>query len=135
LLLGLVTGGLFALAWLFVQANFIKRIDGSSKARELLTGVAAADVVYIGLASSAAASASNAQALASYGPLLLLAGFVLGLVAVFSMRRSLVDYYNSVEPIYLRLNEVMTFFFHVLYFQHHLTRIAQWKQTGTLAPQ
>ena len=29
----------------------------------------------------------------------------------------------------------MIFFFAVYYFQHHFSRIAQWKKTGVLAPQ
>jgi hypothetical protein len=43
-------------------------------------------------------------------------------------------YYNTVEPINLRLSAVMTLFFNVLYFQYHMTRIADWKQTGVLRP-
>jgi hypothetical protein len=30
----------------------------------------------------------------------------------------------------LRLSAAMTFFFNILYFQYHLSRIAQWKKTG-----
>jgi len=57
------------------------------------------------------------------------------LVAVFQMRKSLVNYYNVVEPIGLRLSGSMTFFFHILYLQYHFSRIADWKQTGYLRPQ
>jgi len=39
------------------------------------------------------------------------------------MRDALVDYYNTVEPINLRLSGVMTFFFAVFYFQYHFCRI------------
>ena len=39
------------------------------------------------------------------------------------------------EPINLRLSGVMTFFFNILYFQYHFTRIAEWKRTGMLSPQ
>jgi len=58
---------------------------------------------------------------------------VFGLMGVFGMRRSLLNYYNTVEPIGLRLSGVMTFFFSVFYFQYHFTRIANWKQTGVLS--
>jgi hypothetical protein len=51
------------------------------------------------------------------------------------MRSDLEDYYNSVENINLRLSGVMTFFFAILYFQHHFSRIAKWKKTGVLDPQ
>jgi hypothetical protein len=51
------------------------------------------------------------------------------------MRQSLVTYYNMTEPIGLRLSGVMTFFFSTLYFQHHFSRIGDWKRTGILTPQ
>jgi len=57
------------------------------------------------------------------------------LVAVFQMRRSLLNHYNVAEPVGLRLSAAMTFFFNILYFQHHFSRIAKWKQTGFLEPQ
>jgi hypothetical protein len=61
--------------------------------------------------------------------------FVLFVIAEFQMKNDLEEYYNSVEPINLRLSGVMTFFFAVWYFQHHLSRIAKWKKTGVLEPQ
>jgi hypothetical protein len=51
------------------------------------------------------------------------------------MKNDLEEYYNSMEPINLRLNGGLTFFFAVWYFQHHLSRIAQWKKSGVLQPQ
>ena len=51
------------------------------------------------------------------------------------MQSDLEDHYNTVEPINLQLNGVMTFFFGILYFQHHFSRIAQWKKSGYLQPQ
>jgi len=56
-------------------------------------------------------------------------------VAIFKARSLLLEYYNTVEPINLRLSGVMTFFFNILYFQYHFTRIAEWKRTGMLSPQ
>jgi hypothetical protein len=60
---------------------------------------------------------------------------VIYLIGAFQMRSDLEDYYNTVEPINLRLSGVMTFFFSVYYFQYHLSRIAAWKKTGYLQPQ
>jgi hypothetical protein len=54
--------------------------------------------------------------------------------AFFQMRRGLLDYYNSTEPIRLRLSAAMTFFFSIYYLQYHLRRIAIWKKTGQLIP-
>ena len=39
------------------------------------------------------------------------------------------------EPIGLRLSGALTFFLGVFYLQHHMTRIAKWKETGVLPPQ
>jgi hypothetical protein len=68
--------------------------------------------------------------------LILWAGMIVGgicaIVGFFNMRKSLVNYYNTVEPMGLRLSGAMTFFFNVVYFQYHLSRIARWKQTGQL---
>jgi hypothetical protein len=57
---------------------------------------------------------------------------IFALMAIFGMRSSLVRYFNTVEPIGLRLSGVMTLFFSLLYFQYHLSRIAEWKRTGIL---
>ena len=69
------------------------------------------------------------------GGLFSLAAIVLWLVAAFTMRGDLEEYYNSTENINLRLSGVMTFFFAVYYFQYHFSRIARWKKTGVLEPQ
>ena len=52
------------------------------------------------------------------------------IVGHFSLRNSLEDYYNSVEPLNLQLSGVMTFFFNVIYFQYHLNWIREYKVTG-----
>ena len=39
------------------------------------------------------------------------------------MKNSIEEHYNTVEPIGLELNGVMTFFFNVFYFQYHFTKI------------
>jgi len=62
-----------------------------------------------------------------------LAKAVIYLVLIFSMRNSINLYYTTIEPIGLRLNGVMTFFFSFLYFQYHFSRIAEWKRTGLFA--
>jgi hypothetical protein len=67
--------------------------------------------------------------------LLYLGSIVTWIIAVFKARSLLVEYYNTVEPINLRLSGAMTFFFNIYYFQYHFTRIAEWKRTGMIAPQ
>lgn len=50
----------------------------------------------------------------------------------FNLRNSIEEHYNNAEPIGLSLNGVMTFFFGVLYFQYHFTRINEMKQRQTM---
>lgn len=133
---------IFTLVWLFIEAGFVRKIRPQGGfLGMLIAGMAllfgGGLVAYIGIIAVAAAG-SNDSAIAI--PLLLggaayLAGFVLYLIGVFKMRDAIQDYYNTVEPINLRLSGVMTFFFAVYYFQHHFSRIAQWKKTGVLQPQ
>jgi len=131
LLLTIVTFGLFYIVWAFVQARWIHRIDPASNATTLL-------VVYVVLAlvgRGLAEGNPDDSASAGLGDLLVIAGWVVSFVAFFSMRRSMVNHYNRQGPIGLRLSAVMTFFLNVLYFQHHMTRIARGKTTGGTAPQ
>jgi hypothetical protein len=65
-----------------------------------------------------------------YAAIFQLAGGILMICGHFSLKNALEEYYNSVEPINLQLSGVMTFFFNVIYFQYHLSKIRQWKMTG-----
>jgi hypothetical protein len=133
LLLGVVTCGLFLWAWIIVEAAFIRKIKPQSKGLLfLLLGFGchiAAAVVNIAVAATTRGSQNP------LGGLFSLAGLVLQIIAYFTMRSDLEDYYNSTENIGLSLSGVMTFFFAVFYFQHHFSRIAKWKKTGVLEPQ
>lgn len=138
LVLAFVTGGLFGLIWFFVQASYVKRIDPTSKARMLLVlglllSVAQIVISVAGAFLAATGSETVVYAALALSMLILLASMICMLAAVFGMRGSLVAYFNSVEPISLRLSGIMTFFFSLLYFQYHLSRIAEWKRTGVLA--
>ena len=134
LVLSWITGGLGGLVWAFREALFVKKINPASNAVLLLVvsllGMAAQIVVYIGMFS--ATSMSDAQGALGLIMLLNIVILVAALMAVFSMRRSLVNYYNTIEPMGLKLSGAMTFFFNILYFQYHLSRISQWKKTGRL---
>jgi hypothetical protein len=134
MILAWVTGGLAGLIWAFKEAAFVKKIDPSSKALMLLTLTLIGMVVLVVLAVGAMSSGS-ASAMAAAGGLIMILNLVIGvtgLVTIFSMRSSIQRYYNSTEPIGLRLSGVMTFFFSILYFQYHFSRIVEWKKTGRL---
>jgi len=133
LVLSWISFGLGAIVWSFKQANFVKKIDPASKAVTLLAVILIGMVVQVILVFGAARSSMTAMALASSITMLLnLVIIVLSLVTVFSMRKSIETYYNTTEPIGLKLSGIMTFFFSILYFQHHFSRIAAWKKSGRL---
>jgi GYF domain 2 len=129
LLIGFCTCFLFFTVWAIVEFAWVRKIKPQSKGLLLLLlGIASTWIsVFINLATRNQA--------APFTTLLTLGGYVLIIVANFSVRSDLEDYYNTVEPINLRLSGVMTFFFAIFYFQHHFSRIAKWKKTGVLQPQ
>jgi hypothetical protein len=130
LILSWVTCGLGGLVWSFKEALFVKKIDPSSKSVTMLIVALLAMVVQVVLYFTAMRSLSM-DALQSASAITLLLNLVVivtGLIAIFGMRSSLVRYYNSVENIGLKLSGVMTFFFSILYFQYHFSRIAAMKQ-------
>jgi len=137
LLLSLFTFGLFGLVWIFVEASFVKRLDPRNVSRALLIVAFLLEFAYVGLMVFAgiAGGGNDVQVVAAMGSLIGLIITVLVIFAFFKMRSSLVQYYNTVEPIGLKLSGVMTFFFNIYYFQHHFSRVAEWKRTGRLTPQ
>jgi hypothetical protein len=129
----------FQIVWLFIEAGFVKKIDSESKGIAFLAGALVTEVVaVIVFFTSIGMNPDRQDPPASvFVPFILiaLAGAVLYLIGIFQMRSSLENYYNTVEPINLRLSGVMTFFFAVYYFQYHFSRIANWKRTGYLERQ
>jgi GYF domain 2 len=125
LVLALVTCGLFAWVWMFVEATFVKRLDRGSNAilyYALALVIAFGGGIYAGLAHS-----QELQGLAT------IASTVLAIVGHYSIKGSLEAHYNREEPIGLSLSGVMVFFFNVLYFQYHFSEIAKWKARGMIA--
>jgi hypothetical protein len=141
LVLSMVTG-IFGIIWTFMEMSFVKKIDPASKAMKLyifaIITLPIGLIVGFGLivAGATGGSSTAAGGAAALGSLILFAAyictFVFMIMAMFNMRRSIETYYNTVEPIGLKLSPVMTFFFNMLYFQYHFSRIATWKQTGRL---
>lgn len=128
LLLTVVTLGIFYVVWLFIQGAWVRKIHARSNAITLL-------VVYLvlvlgGEIVSAGAAKDSTEAAA--GGMLVLAGSIAAIVAIFSMRRSMLDYFNQAGSIGLKLSWLLTLLFGAFYLQYHLTRIARWKATGLL---
>jgi hypothetical protein len=130
---------IFQIVWLFIEAGFVKRVDGESKGIAFLAGALVTQIVagIVFVTSVGMSPDRQDPSPAVFVPFffIAIAGVVLHLIGVFRMRSSLQNYYNTVEPINLRLSGVMTFFFAVFYFQYHFSRIANWKRTGYLEPQ
>ena len=131
-LLQFITQSLFSILWMFVLANWARKLSGSNKAMVLVamspTGILAGFV-----AMGFDETTSGGGGLAAIGALLLLGGAIATVVGMFTIREAMVDYYNSREDIGLSLSGVMTFVFSVIYLQYHVNRIARWKKTGVLA--
>jgi uncharacterized protein DUF4339 len=130
LLLTVFTCSLFLIIWDFVLAAWMKKVEPASKAIywylasigvAILTGAVVFGVVLT-------FGYSRYWIVTGFLVLGRLAGFVLAVVARFSMKGSLEEHYNTAEPMNLSLNGVMTFFFGSLYFQYHLNRIVSIKQ-------
>ncbi len=121
---------IFLMVWMFIQAAFVKKLRPASNSGMFYgLGIGAVVLGYIVIIAAASTKEDGLMALAV---LILLAGSVMIIVGHFSMKSALEEYYNSVEPINLRLSGVMTFFFNIIYFQYHFNRIRQYKTTGIL---
>ena len=133
LLIGIFTCGLFWWAWWIVEGVFVRKLKSDSKA--LLFVILAFACQFLGSFINGMMKAMNPGEMNNFGVPFSLIGIVLFVIAEFQMKNDLEEYYNTVEPINLRLNGGLTFFFAVWYFQYHLSRIAQWKKSGILQPQ
>jgi len=128
LILGLVTRQLFNLIWALVQANWARKLSGDNKPMVLVAMYPAGMIAGILMTVF-----FRSDGMAGLGAIFILAGAIVYLVGVFSIRAAMEDYYNSTENIGLQLGGVMTFFFSTVYIQYHINKIARWKKTGVLS--
>jgi hypothetical protein len=137
ILFSFMTFGIFAWIWCLKEARFAKKLDPHTSAWILMLiaviAYAFAIPCYIGMISIGDSDVRSIFALLEL--LCSLTGGILFIVAGFQIRRAMVTYYNTVEPIGLRMSGAMTFFFNIIYIQYHFDRIATWKRTGFLQPQ
>ncbi len=122
LLLAVVTCGIFAWVWVFVQAAWMKKVAPASKAL-MYYGIA---VGLILLASGLNIyQVSQGVARSAGGSLFNIVGWILWLVASFNMKNSIEEHFSTADPVpsAMNLSGVMTFFFNVYYFQYHFTKI------------
>jgi len=127
LLFTILTLGIFMVVWLFIQSSWAKKIDPESNATTQFIAYLALIVVGQVLVGA------GGDGLKGVGVLLMLGSYIVFYFGAYSIRRTMLDHYNQVEPMQLTLSAAMVFFFSCFYLQYHMTRIARWKAGGTLA--
>jgi hypothetical protein len=119
-LLTVLTLGIFALVWMFVQSVWVKKIDPRSSATIYLV---------IGLVCGLSGGFFGPDSQMYY--LLQLVDIVLVLMAYYSMSAS-VKRFGSERGLPVDIGGVTLFFFTLWYMQGQLTRIARWQRTGVI---
>jgi GYF domain 2 len=122
----ILTLGLFGLIWSLVVAKWVRKIDSRSPAVLLLIVCVVFEIAAVALLFMVRAE------LAQLAILPQLVATFLFVLAMFRMRKSMLEYYNSAERIRLKLSGVMTFFFNVVYFQYKCNRIPDAKRVERL---
>lgn len=132
LALWFLTCSIFNKVYILVQAAWLQKIHPTSKALMLYVIATVAAVINIFASfSMVAIIMAHPGTIPHRNPLSSLIGLAyIGIVigARFAMRGALEEHYNIQEPIGLRLDPVMTFFFGGIYFQYHFNRINEMKR-------
>jgi hypothetical protein len=131
LLLGFLTCGVFVIVWNLIIAAWANRVQPTSKA--LMFYIAATVLIVLNVGGSWGVMISIAHHTHPpehnfLGNLIGIACWIVRLIARFTLRDTLETHFNGAEPLGLRLNPVMTFFFGGIYFQYKLNEINQMKQ-------
>lgn len=130
LLFSLLSCGLFSAAWNLVQAAWMKKVAPQSTALYYyVAGICVLAATFFAGFEEVHTHSSHSTA----GAMNLLY-FMLNLIGRFSLRSSLEQHYNSVEPMGLSLGVIMTFFFGDIYFQYHFNDIMRRKYAARLGP-
>ena len=131
LLLGFLTCALFVVVWNLVIASWANRVQPASKA--LMYYIIATVLIVLNFGGSWGISSRSAHHTSTSSTLSWQSDrycrWVVRLIARFTLRDTLEQHFNGPEPLGLRLNAVMTFFFGGIYFQYKLNEINQIKQT------
>lgn len=128
LLFGMLSCGLFNIAWAIVQSAWMKKVEPASNALFVYCGAAAA-LVGVFAASIVATATHSSTGIVS---LVQLVYAVLIIWGRFSFKASMEQHFNVAEPMGLSLSGIMTFFFGEIYFQYHINDIMRRKQQDHL---
>lgn len=130
LLFSILSCGMFSAVWNLVQAAWMKKVAPQSQALfYYLAGICALATIFF--TSFEAAYTHHRNPIAG---LMNLVYGILILIGRFSLRSSLEQHYNAVEPMGLSLGPIMTFFFGDIYFQYHLNDIMRRKYAARFGP-
>lgn len=127
LLFSVITLGIFGWVWFFIQNNWINKIAPETQSTRTMCAVG-----YIGFTIVGQFMSASHPVL---GFVLLISGWGTAVAWALNSGKAMQHYYNSIEPIGLRISTPMLVFFAVIYLQYHMHRIATWKKTGYLAQQ
>ncbi len=134
LLLTIITCSLFSKVFVIVQALWLKKVQPNSNGIFFYAALYVLLIIRISMGFGQTVSLMShhvtARGLGPMGSALALLYLVLLFVTRFVMSASLEEHFNGPEPVGLRLNPVMTFFFGGIYFQYHLNRINEIKQAA-----
>jgi len=130
LILGVFTRQLFNLVWALIQGNWARKLTGDNKPLVLVAMYPAGMIA--GILTMVLSRTSGSPGLAPLGGLFIIAGAIVYIVGMFSIKSTMEEYYTSTENIGLQLSGAMTFFFSTVYIQYHINSIARWKKTGVL---
>jgi hypothetical protein len=130
LILGVLTRQLFNLVWALIQGNWARKLSGDNKPLVLVAMYPAGMVA--GILTMVLARGAGSPELVGLGGLFIVAGAIVYIVGMFSIKSAMEEYYTATENIGLQLSGVMTFFFSTVYIQYHINSIARWKKTGVL---
>ena len=130
LILGVLTRQLFNLVWALIQGNWARKLTGDNKPLVLVAMYPAGMVA--GILTTVLARSAGSPGLVGLGGLFIIAGAIVYIVGMFSIKSAMEEYYTTTENIGLQLSGAMTFFFSTVYIQYHINSIARWKKTGVL---
>ena len=115
LALQLLTRGLFGVIWLVVQANWVRRVNGNSRAFVLsIVNVCALPAFFLLIAIEAFLNAGQ-TAIGTITAVSIVGIMILSIWTTFQLRYEL-----ECEPIGISLSRFATLFLGVIYFQYHL---------------
>jgi hypothetical protein len=120
----IMTGGLFLLVWDLTLAKWMREIQPKSRAFSCYCAVAVLHVLALAALIGGQIYERNGLGIRLFTA----AVMVLSLVARFSLRNSLEEYFDQTGPVGLSLSEAMTFFFGSIYFQYQLNRVMKQKE-------